>query len=105
MNFARVLETIATFLHEKGQPYAVIGGVALAAYGLARTTLDLDLALDAASQEDVVRFLESLGYETIHRGLVGRAHEGLRTGAQCGRYPGAATDVRGLRAVRAVKPA
>jgi hypothetical protein len=67
MNFARVLETIATFLHEKGQPYAVIGGVALAAYGLSRTTLDLDLALDAASQDDVVRFLESLGYETIHR--------------------------------------
>lgn len=67
MNFARVLETITTFLNEKGQPYAVIGGVALVAYGLSRTTLDLDFALDAASQEDVVQFLESLGYETVHR--------------------------------------
>jgi hypothetical protein len=67
MNFARVLETIAGFLHEKGQPYAVIGGVALAAYGLARTTLDLDLVLDAESQEEAVPFLESLGYETIHQ--------------------------------------
>ena len=46
---------------------ALIGGVALVAYGLSRTTLDLDFALDAASQEDVVQFLESLGYETVHR--------------------------------------
>lgn len=66
MNFARVLETMATFLDEKGYRHALIGGVALAAYGLARTTLDLDLVLDAEAQDEVVRFLESRGYETLH---------------------------------------
>lgn len=67
MNFARVLEMLATFLDEQGHRYALIGGVALAAYGLARTTLDLDIVVDAEAQEEVVRFLESRGYATLHR--------------------------------------
>lgn len=67
MNFARVLEVVAAFLDERGHRYALIGGVALAAYGLARTTLDLDLVVDLEAQEELVRFLESRGYETLHR--------------------------------------
>ncbi|HZF07669.1 MAG TPA: hypothetical protein VFE33_02660 [Thermoanaerobaculia bacterium] len=67
MNFARVLETVSGFLAEKGYQHALIGGVALAAYGFARTTLDLDFVLDAEAQEDVVGFLASRGYETTHR--------------------------------------
>jgi hypothetical protein len=42
MDFGRVLETVAGFLEEKDFRYAVVGGFALAAYGLPRTTLDLD---------------------------------------------------------------
>lgn len=67
MNFARVLEAVSTFLVEAGYKHALIGGVALAAYGFARTTLDLDFVLDAAAEDDVIRFLESRGYETVHR--------------------------------------
>lgn len=67
VNFARVLESIISFLNEKGHSYALIGGVALAAYGLPRTTLDLDLVLDAGTQTALVSFLESRGYQTVHR--------------------------------------
>ncbi len=67
MDFAAVLERIAGYLSARGQPYAVVGGVALAAYGIARTTLDLDIVVDAAIQDDLVRFVEAAGYETLHR--------------------------------------
>lgn len=67
MDFGRVLGEITSFLDEAGLPWAVVGGVALAAYGLARTTLDLDLVVPAAAQERIVRFMEEQGYETLHR--------------------------------------
>lgn len=67
MNFAAVLRTVTDFLDSQNVRYAVIGGVALAMYGFPRTTLDLDLAVEANIQEDLVRWLESRGYETLHR--------------------------------------
>lgn len=39
----------------------------MAAYGLARTTLDLDLVTESAAQVELVEHFESLGYETLHR--------------------------------------
>ena len=67
MNFGAVLGVVSAFLDEKGYRYAVIGGVALASYGLARTTQDLDLIVDLAGQNHLIGFLESLGYRTLHR--------------------------------------
>jgi hypothetical protein len=67
MNFGAALGSVSAFLEGKGYRYALIGGVALAAYGLARTTLDLDLVVDAAAQDALIKFLESRGYETLHR--------------------------------------
>ncbi len=66
MDIGKVLEVVTAFLDQKGYRYAVIGGVALVMYGLPRTTLDLDLVVDFASQEDLIRYLESLGYQTLH---------------------------------------
>jgi hypothetical protein len=54
-------------LEEKGRRYALGGGLAMAAYGLPRTTLDLDLVVDGESQEELVRYLESIGYQTLNR--------------------------------------
>ncbi len=54
------------FLDEKAYRYAVIGGVALATLGFSRTTQDLDLILEQKAQDDLIRFLESQGYETLH---------------------------------------
>jgi nucleotidyltransferase AbiEii toxin of type IV toxin-antitoxin system len=45
----------------------LVGALALAAYGLPRTTLDLDLAVERRAQDDVISYLESRGYETLHR--------------------------------------
>ena len=45
-------------------------------YGYPRTTLDLDLIVEAAIQEDLICWLESLGYRTLHRssGYSNHAH-------------------------------
>lgn len=67
MDFIRVLKQLGEFLEERKQPYAVIGGVGLAGYGMARATVDLDLVLDASAQAEMIHFLESLGYETLYR--------------------------------------
>lgn len=67
MNFGIVLGVVTAFLEENGYRYALIGGIALAAYGLPRTTLDVDLAVDSAAQDDLIRFLELRGYETLNR--------------------------------------
>lgn len=65
MNFARVLPIITSFLEETGARFAVIGAVALAAYGMLRTTLDLDFVVDASARDDILRFMEARGYETV----------------------------------------
>jgi hypothetical protein len=67
IDFERQLADISGFLEERGYRYALVGALALAAYGLPRATLDLDLAVERRAQDDVVGHLESRGYETLHR--------------------------------------
>ncbi|GEM_PF-3734184 len=43
MDFAAVLDLVGGFLDERSHPWAVIGGLAMAACGIPRTTMDLDL--------------------------------------------------------------
>jgi hypothetical protein len=67
VDFGRELDEIGAFLATSGFPWAVVGGVALAAYGHPRMTLDLDLVTEAAAQAAVVDFMESRGFTTLHR--------------------------------------
>lgn len=67
MDFDGVFQTVSGFLNEKGIRYAVIGGIALASYGLVRNTKDLDLVVEASGQDAIIQFLESRGYKTLHR--------------------------------------
>ncbi len=67
MDFSTVLARITRFLDQRQRPWAVVGGVGLAALGLARTTLDLDLVVETEVQDELVRFLEAEGYETLYR--------------------------------------
>ncbi len=67
MDFARVLNTVGDFLQREGHRHAVAGALALHAYGITRATQDLDLVTEAAAQDRLVAFLESLGYETLYR--------------------------------------
>jgi hypothetical protein len=67
VDFGKVLDTVMTFFEREGFRFAAIGAFGLHAYGLSRATLDLDLATEDAAQPKLVAFLESLGYETLHR--------------------------------------
>ena len=59
-------EAIASFA-ELGQPPALIGGLALAAHNVVRTTRDVDFLVDAADADRVDAILAGLGYACIHR--------------------------------------
>lgn len=68
MDFQRVLSTLAGFFRRGEFRWAVAGGVALQAYGFSRMTNDLDLVVESESAPEIVRFLESLGFETLQGG-------------------------------------
>lgn len=67
MDFAATLTSLGTFLEQHRIRHALVGGVALAAYGLPRTTLDLDLVVEGRHQDRVVEQMEEMGYRTLHR--------------------------------------
>jgi hypothetical protein len=76
MDFAAVLRMFAEFFERERIRYAVVGGVAVTAWGRVRSTKDLDFAIDGEQQERVVAFAESLGYETlfVSHGFSNHAH-------------------------------
>jgi hypothetical protein len=65
MQFDEVLRTFGEFFEREGIRYAIIGGVAVTAWGRARSTKDLDIAVELRVQQQVVAFAESIGYETL----------------------------------------
>lgn len=67
MDFARVLEMVGGHCERRGTRFALCGGLAMAAYGFGRLTFDLDIVADRSGQDDLVAFLESAGYVTLHR--------------------------------------
>jgi hypothetical protein len=56
------LEKIAQRLEELRIPYAVVGGMALVAHGYDRTTVDVDILVDAQGLAATHQALEGLGY-------------------------------------------
>ena len=76
MDFASVLRTFGEFFERERIRYAVIGGVAITAWGRVRATKDLDFAIDGEDQSRVVAFAESIGYETLYvsEGFSNHAH-------------------------------
>jgi hypothetical protein len=67
MDFARALALVDSFTAAAAVPTVLIGGLAMAAHGLPRTTFDLDLAVDGDRQDELIAFLEANGYRTLHR--------------------------------------
>ena len=60
------IETIARALNEASVPFIVVGGLAVAAHGYARQTIDLDIVtpLDPATLRTLFAVLETQGYRT-----------------------------------------
>ena len=67
MDLRSVLLEIQTALDDARIDYALIGGLALAAHGAGRATVDLDLLADGERADDVDRLLLAHGYQCIHR--------------------------------------
>jgi hypothetical protein len=66
MRFDEVLRTFSEFFEREGIRYSLAGGLALLAWGHARTTNDVDFVVELANAQRVQTFAESLGYETTH---------------------------------------
>lgn len=66
MEFEGVLRTFADFFERNSIAYVIIGGVAVNAWGRARSTKDVDFAVDAGDKDRVLAFTESLGYQALH---------------------------------------
>ena len=66
MDFAGEWTAVRECLDRERFRAAVIGGVALTAYGDPRMTLDLDIVTDALAQGTIVAFMEGRGFVTLH---------------------------------------
>jgi hypothetical protein len=73
------LEKTAAFLDSNGYRWALIGGLAMQAYGLSRATQDVDLVVEGTACEAVVAHMRSLGFETLHvsEGFSNHLHQAL----------------------------
>jgi hypothetical protein len=66
MQFDEVLREWRDWFEAEGIRYALIGGLAMQAWGRSRFTKDADIAVDRDASERVIEHAESIGYETIH---------------------------------------
>lgn len=99
-----MLGLVAGFFAEHDRPWALIGGLAMVAYGLGRTTLDVDVLVSFSDQGRFVAFLESLGYETSHcsRGFSNHRHADQVLGCVDAVYISGETEQRIFAALRQV---
>jgi hypothetical protein len=67
MDLRSVLLEIHTALRQASIEHALIGGLALAAHGAGRATVDLDLLADGERADDVDRILRERGYDCLQR--------------------------------------
>ena len=66
MQFDEVLRTWKEFFEREGVRYALIGGLAMSAWGSSRSTDDVDFVVEAAAQPLVLEFAEAQGFEALH---------------------------------------
>jgi hypothetical protein len=65
MDAARVLLPVRPFFEQRGEPLAVVGGLALLAYGAPRATFGGDLLAPRGVRDDLVAFLEARHFATL----------------------------------------
>lgn len=75
MQFDRVLSTFAAFFEREKIRYALIGGLAVHAWGRSRPTHDADFAVDGSSSTPVIAFAASLGFMTRYTSSAFSNHE------------------------------
>jgi hypothetical protein len=65
MKFDQVLTLFAEVFERENIRYAIVGGLAIHAWGRSRSTQDIDFVVDGAEQQRVIALARSLGYETL----------------------------------------
>ncbi len=105
MNFVAALQRVEAVLSVGGWSSAVAGGVALAAYGNPRLTIDLDIVTESGAQPDLVTALESAGYRTLYRsaGFSNHLHSDTEWGRVDMIYVDAATSAKLFPATRLMR--
>src|SRR3974390_3382735 len=66
MNFEQVLHELLKVFQQEKTRYALMGGFALGALGVARTTLDMDFLVHRDDLDKLHKRLTSLGYKRYH---------------------------------------
>jgi hypothetical protein len=66
MQFEEVLRTFSEFFERGSIRYAVIGGLAMRAWGHVRSTQDVDFVVEQQSKRALVAFAEKEGFETLY---------------------------------------
>lgn len=66
MTLTKGLHDFATELNSKQIPFAVIGGIAMFAYGSERTTFDVDLLIHTEHRDEVKSLADTLGFKVFH---------------------------------------
>ncbi|HVT16890.1 MAG TPA: hypothetical protein VHQ90_12030 [Thermoanaerobaculia bacterium] len=87
----RARDKVARLLHEDGIPYALIGAMALNAYGYERVTVDIDLLLTSEGLEDFKKRHLGKGYVQKFPGSKGLRDTELSVNIDvvlAGEYPG-----------------
>ncbi|GBD96674.1 MAG TPA: hypothetical protein ENG83_10815 [Nitrospirae bacterium] len=67
MDFKLVIEKLLTSFNEQGVHYALIGGMALGAWGVPRGTVDIDFLVNRDDMEKVDAIMQKLGYECKYK--------------------------------------
>jgi hypothetical protein len=67
VNLFAAIADVGGFLDREGIPFAVVGALAVHSYGYSRATNDVDLLVGRDAQDRLIAFLESRGFETLHR--------------------------------------
>jgi hypothetical protein len=72
MNLFEEFRSVVSALNGSAIPYAVCGGMAMAVYGYARATQDIDILVASTSIADSLAVLARLGYQEVSRLSVGQ---------------------------------
>lgn len=66
MRFDEVLASFVDFFEREELRFALIGGLAMQAFGHSRFTRVIDFVVERSARDRVVAYAESRGYETLH---------------------------------------
>ena len=64
MSLRNILEALSEFFNKNKMDYGIIGAFALFSYGYVRATKDIDFITRIKNKNQVIGYLESLGFET-----------------------------------------